>query len=125
MTKEELDAMVAEEEKRLGVGSEEFMKRHNEIMGELDQIKEREEERRKMVAAKVNQIIAAMTASCLSPQEIADKAGVSVNIVYRMRRGYLVKLERFGKVCRALGISPEDFIDYDRLEQRGGKNSGE
>ena len=122
MTKEELDAMVAEEEKRLGVGSEEFMKRHNEIMGELDQIKEREEERRKMVAAKVNQIIAAMTASCLSPQEIADKAGVSVNIVYRMRRGYLVKLERFGKVCRALGISPEDVIDYDRLkEQSHGK----
>ena len=121
MTKEELDAMVAEEEKRLGVGSEEFMKRHNEIMGELDQIKEREEERRKMVAAKVNQIIAAMTASCLSTQEIADKAGVSVNIVYRMRRGYLVKLERFGKVCRALGISPEDVIDYSRLEQSHGK----
>lgn len=118
MTKEELDAMVAEEEKRLGVGSEEFMKRHNEIMGELDQIKEREEERRKMVAAKVNQIIAAMTASCMSPQEIADKAGVSVNIVYRMRRGYLVKMDRFGKVCAVLGISPEDVIDYDRLEQR-------
>lgn len=122
MTKEELDAMVAEEEKRLGVGSEEFMKRHNEIMGELDQIKEREEERRKMVAAKVNQIIAAMTASCLSPQEIADKAGVSVNIVYRMRRGYLVKMDRFGRVCKVLGISPEDVIDYDRLkEQSHGK----
>lgn len=121
MTKEELDAMVAEEEKRLGVGSEEFMKRHNEIMGELDQIKEREEERRKMVAAKVNQIIAAMTASCLSPQEIADKAGVSVNIVYRMRRGYLVKMDRFSRVCKVLGISPEDVIDYSRLEQSHGK----
>lgn len=72
-----------------------------------------------MVCAKVNQIIAAMTASCMSPQEIADKAGVSVNIVYRMRRGYLVKLERFGKVCRALGIAAEDVIDYDRLERRG------
>ena len=69
-----------------------------------------------MVCAKINQIIAAMTASCMSPQEIADKAGVSVNIVYRMRRGYLVKLERFGKVCRVLGISPEDVIDYDRLQ---------
>ncbi len=68
-----------------------------------------------MVAAKVNQIIAAMTASCLSPQEIADKAGVSVNIVYRMRRGYLVKMDRFGKVCAVLGIRPEDVIDYDRL----------
>lgn len=71
-----------------------------------------------MVCAKINQIIAAMTASCMSPKEIADKAGVSVNIVYRMRRGYLVKLERFGKVCLALGIAPEDVIDYERLEQR-------
>ena len=71
-----------------------------------------------MVAAKVNQIIAAMTASCMSQQ-------VSVNIVYRMRRGSLVKMDRFGKVCSVLGISPEDVIDYDRLEQRGGKNSGE
>ncbi len=69
-----------------------------------------------MVAAKVNQIIAAMTASCMSPKEIADAAGVSVNIVYRMRRGYLVKLERFGKVCRVLGIAPEDVIDYERLK---------
>lgn len=74
-----------------------------------------------MVCAKINQIIAAMTASCMSPQEIADKAGVSVNIVYRMRRGYLVKLERFGKVCRVLGISPEDVIDYDRLRDGHGK----
>ncbi len=68
-----------------------------------------------MVAAKVNQMIAAMTASCLSPQEIADRAGVSVNIVYRMRRGYLVKMDRFGRVCKVLGIAPEEVIDYDRL----------
>ena len=121
MTEEELNAMVAEEEKRLGVGSEEFVRHHNEIMDKIDQIRKREEESRSMVAAKVNQIIAAMTASCMSPQEIAAAAGVSVNVVYRMRRGYLVKLERFGKVCRVLGIDPEQYIDYSRLEQRGGK----
>ncbi len=82
---------------------------------------------KQMVAAKVNQIIAAMTASCMSPQEIADKAGVSVNIVYRMRKGYMVKMDRFGKVCSVLGIRPEDVIDYERLEQRGGngKNNGD
>lgn len=73
-----------------------------------------------MVCAKVNQIIAAMTASCMSPLEIADKADVSVNVVYRMRRGYMVKMDRFGKVCQVLGIRPEDVIDYERLEQRGG-----
>ena len=72
-----------------------------------------------MVCAKVNQIIAAMTASCMSPKEIAAAAGVSVNIVYRMRRGYLVKMDCFGKVCKALGIEAESYIDYDRLEKRG------
>lgn len=38
-----------------------------------------------MICAKIDKIIAAMTSSCLSPTEIAKKAGVSVNIVYRMR----------------------------------------
>ncbi|MBD5528417.1 MAG: hypothetical protein HDR02_08430 [Lachnospiraceae bacterium] len=74
-----------------------------------------------MVCAKVNQIIAAMTASCMSPKEIAEAADVSVNTVYRMRRGYMVKMDCFGKVCRALGIEAESYIDYDRLKQRGGK----
>ena len=71
-----------------------------------------------MVCAKVNPIIAAMTASCMSPKEIAEAAGVSVNIVYRMRKGYLVKMDCFGKVCKVLGINAEDYIDYDRWEQR-------
>ena len=39
-----------------------------------------------------------------------------------MRRGYLVKMDRFGRVCKVLGISPEDVIDYSRLEQRGAKD---
>lgn len=51
-----------------------------------------------MVCGKVEMIINAMVKSCLSVQEIADKAGVSVNIVYRVRKGYMVKMERFGKV---------------------------
>lgn len=68
-----------------------------------------------MVCAKIDSIITAMTSSCMSPAEISKKAGVSVNIVYRMRKGYLVKMESFGKVCRALDIDPEIVIDYERL----------
>lgn len=37
MTEEELDAMVEAEEKRLGVGSKEFIQRHNEIMELIDE----------------------------------------------------------------------------------------
>lgn len=36
MAKEELDAIVAAEETRLGVGSKEFIQRHNEIMALID-----------------------------------------------------------------------------------------
>ena len=70
-----------------------------------------------MVCGKIEVIINAMVASCMSPQEIADKAGVSVSIVYRVRKGYMVKMERFGKVCRALGLTPEQAIDYERLKK--------
>lgn len=46
MTQKELDEMIAAEEKRLNLGSEEFMSRHNEIMEEADQIQKREAARK-------------------------------------------------------------------------------
>ena len=70
-----------------------------------------------MLCAKIDKIITAMAESCLSPQEIAEKAHVSINIVYRIRRGYMVKLDSFGKVCKALGVKPEEVIDYERLNK--------
>lgn len=36
LSREELDRIAAEDEKRLGVGSEEFLQRHNEIMELID-----------------------------------------------------------------------------------------
>lgn len=41
MTKEEFNAMIAEEEKRLGVGSKEFMERHNEIMELIEKARQK------------------------------------------------------------------------------------
>ncbi len=37
LTREDMEALTAVEEKRLGVNSPEFMERHNEIMGLIDQ----------------------------------------------------------------------------------------
>lgn len=78
-----------------------------------------------MVCAKVNELIGAMTKSCMSPGEIAAAAGVSINVVYRVRRGYLVRMEYFGKICRALEIDAESFIDYERLQEymKGGSSA--
>lgn len=72
-----------------------------------------------MVCAKVTTLTAVMTASCMTPQQIAEAAGVSVNVVYRMRRGFLVKMSAFGRVCKALGVDPALVIDYQRLQAAG------
>lgn len=70
-----------------------------------------------MVCAKYEEMISIMCNSCMSPSEIAEKAGVSKNAVYRIRAGYLVKMEIMGKVCAALGVKCEDVLDYERMEQ--------
>ena len=70
-----------------------------------------------MVCAKIEVLLSAMANSCLTPQEIADKAGVGVNTIYRMRKGYLVRMEALGKVCKALGLDCADVIDYERLRK--------
>lgn len=46
MTQEELTAMVAAEAERLGVGSPEFLRRHLELMEEIEHIRQREEARK-------------------------------------------------------------------------------
>ncbi len=48
---------------------------------------------------------------------IADKAGVSVNIIYRIRKGYMVKMERFGRSARYWDCFPEEAIDYERMKK--------
>lgn len=70
-----------------------------------------------MVCAKYDAMITIMANSCMSPGQIAEKAGVSTNAVYRVRKGYMVKMEIMGKVCAALGVKCEDVLDYERMER--------
>ena len=44
MTTKEIETIVTEDEQRLGVGSPEFRKRHNEIMAGLAEIERRNKE---------------------------------------------------------------------------------
>ena len=70
-----------------------------------------------MVCAKYDAMITIMANSCMAPKEIAKKAGVSASAVYRIRKGYMVKMEIMGKVCAALGVKCEDVLDYGRMER--------
>ena len=52
LSKQDLDKLVKDEERGLGVGSPEFMRRHNEIMEEMDRIQRREQARKEEQARR-------------------------------------------------------------------------
>lgn len=70
-----------------------------------------------MVCADIEKVLTVMCNSCLTPGQIAERAGVSKTAVYRVRKGYMVKMEIMGKVCAALGVKCEDVLDYERMER--------
>lgn len=63
-----------------------------------------------MLKASSRKMLVAMAEAELEPKELAEKSGVSVNIVYIARRGYYVKPVYLGKISRALGVKVSDLI---------------
>lgn len=70
-----------------------------------------------MVCANIEKILTIMCNSCMTPKEIAAAANVSKGAVYRIRQGYMVKMEIMGRVCKVLGVKCEEVLDYERIER--------
>lgn len=70
-----------------------------------------------MASAKVEVIVPAMAETCMTKKDIAAKAGVSANAVYRIAQGYWVRPDILGKVCKFLGLKVADVMIL-----HGGKN---
>lgn len=70
-----------------------------------------------MVCANVDKILTIMCDSCMTATEIATAANVSRTAVYRIRQGYMVKMEIMGRVCKVLGVKCEEVLDYERIER--------
>lgn len=64
-----------------------------------------------MLKPDSRKMLIAMAEAEMEPKELAQKSGVSVNIVYIARRGYYVKPCYLGKISRALGVTVSDLIE--------------
>lgn len=71
-----------------------------------------------MLKPDSRKMLIAMAEAELEPKELAQKSGVSVNIVYIARRGYYVKPCYLGKISRALGVKVADLIEDAEREVR-------
>ncbi len=89
MSQEEFKAMVedlvAQEEERLGVGSEDFQRRHREIMELIGEAERYQKERRKKLERQF-----------IGAKEVADILGVSESKAYSVIRGLNKELKEKG-----------------------------
>ena len=77
-----------------------------------------------MVYAKALTAVQLMASECISPKGLAEKAGVSQNLVYKWIKGSAVRPEPFGRICRALGVDPALVMDTKKMQERWGKREG-
>lgn len=64
-----------------------------------------------MLKPDSKKFLIAMAEAETEPRELAEKAGVPVNIVYIARRGYYVKPIYLGKISKILGVSVADLVE--------------
>ncbi len=64
-----------------------------------------------MLKPDSRKILIAMAEAELEPTELAQAAGISLNIVYTMRRGFYTKPKYIGAVARVLNVRVADLIE--------------
>lgn len=82
-----MDELVAQEEKRLGVGSEDFQRRHREIMELIGAAERAQEERRQKVERQF-----------IGAKEVAEILGVSEGKAYSVIRELNQELKEKGYI---------------------------
>ena len=50
----------------------------------------------------------------MSNSELVDKAGISLNIMTRLKRDEYVSLETIEKICFALNCKVDDILQFNR-----------
>ena len=64
-----------------------------------------------MLKPSSRKVLVAMANAELEPVELAERAGISKNIVYVARRGFYVKPRYLGAMARVLQVRVEDLIE--------------
>lgn len=64
-----------------------------------------------MLKPDSRKFLVAMANAELEPVELAERAGISKNVVYIARRGFYVKPRYLGAMARVLQVRVEDLIE--------------
>ncbi len=65
------------------------------------------------MAVKYNKLFHLMIERKLTNCELAEMAGISLNIVTRLKRDEYVSMETVEKICTALNCGVDDILDFE------------
>lgn len=72
------------------------------------------------MAVKYDKLFHMMIDKKISNAQLAEKAGVSANILTRLRRDQYVSLESIEKICLTLDCKVDDILEFNQqLSQEG------
>ena len=57
-------------------------------------------------------LVAEMTRQDLTQKELAEKAGVSANIITRLKHDKYISMESIERLCNALDCSVDDILEF-------------
>ena len=66
------------------------------------------------MAVKYDKLFHMMIDKKISNAQLAEKAGVSANIITRLKRDQYVAMESIEKICRALNCGVDDILDFTK-----------
>ena len=66
------------------------------------------------MAVKYDKLFHMLIDKKISNAQLAEKAGVSANIITRLKRDQYVAMERIKKICHALNCGVDDILDFTK-----------
>ena len=67
-----------------------------------------------IMSVQYNKLFHLMIDQKMSNSELVDKAGISLNIMTRLKRDEYVSLETIEKICFALNCKVDDILQFNR-----------
>lgn len=64
------------------------------------------------MAVCYNKLFKLMIDKKISNNELASKAGVSLNIITRLKRDQYIAMDTIEKICTALGCSVDEILEF-------------
>lgn len=70
------------------------------------------------MAVKYTRLFHVLVDKKMSNSELAERAGISLNIVTRLKRDEYISMESIEKICFALNCNVDEILEFDRNEEQ-------